>query len=70
MLSPRVRTGIVMGVSILWGASTARNLIDPGYTPDPSLNAAFALVLGIAFGLGKKTEDKDDDDTEHRKDRR
>lgn len=58
MLSQRVVTRICILVAVLWAASVARDIIDPGYSPDPTLNAIFGGTIGTAMTLGGKKEGK------------
>lgn len=65
VLSPRIRTGIVVLVAALWAASTVTDMVNPNYQPDPALNGLFGLVVGAALAAGKK--DEDDDTTRRRR---
>lgn len=53
MLPPRVVAGICILVATLWALSTARDIVDDSYKPDPSINAVFGGVIGTALTLGK-----------------
>lgn len=67
VLSTRVRTGIVILVSTMWAASTVMTWVDPDFRKDPSLDAAFGLVIGVTVGVGRKD---DKSGTDSRKGRR
>lgn len=54
MLDGRVRDALVVLVGVGWVASIIGSIFNPNYEPDPSINAAFALVIGAALGIGKK----------------
>ena len=65
MLDGGVRDVLVVIIGLGWLASIIANAVNPAYEPDPSINAAFALVIGAVIGVGKKDNGKDD----RRKDR-
>lgn len=54
MLDGRVRDAVVVIVGIGWVASIFGSIFNPNYEPDPSINAAFALVIGAVLGIGRK----------------
>lgn len=54
MLDGRLRDALVVLVAIGWVASILGSIFNPNYEPDPSINAAFALVIGAALGVGRK----------------
>lgn len=54
-----VRLGLVALVSGAWAASFVTSLLNPDYHPDPSVNAAFTVVLGVVLlGRPKKGDDE------------
>lgn len=55
MLPPRVVAGICILVATLWALSTARDIVDDTYQPDPAINAVFGGVIGTALTLGKNS---------------
>ena len=56
MLSQRVVTGICILVAVVWSLSMARQIVDDGYKPDPSINAVFGGTIGTALALGGKKD--------------
>lgn len=54
MLDGRIRDVVVVIVGVGWVASIFGSIVNPSYEPDPSINAAFALVIGAVLGVGRK----------------
>lgn len=70
MLSPKLRTGLVVLISALWAISNAWAMVDQEYKPDPSINGAFGLVVGVLIAAGKNESKDDTQDDAPRKGRR
>lgn len=63
MLDGKVRDALIVLVAVGWLASIIGSIVNPTYTPDPSINGAFGLVIGAALAVGKKDgNDKGNDD--------
>lgn len=59
MLNGRVRDALILLVTVAWLVSVVASAVSPSYTPDPSINGAFGLVVGAVLAAGKKDEEKD-----------
>lgn len=47
-----MRLALVALVGTAWATSFIVSLVNPEYRPDPSVNAAFTLVIGAALYRG------------------
>lgn len=51
-MSQGFRGALVALVGAAWAVSFVASLVNPDYHPDPSVNAAFTLVIGAALYRG------------------
>ena len=57
----RLRTGLVLTVTLVWAANAVAPIFVKGYEPPAELNVAFMAVLGILTGAsGRPPSDKND----------
>lgn len=52
-MSQRFRAVLIGLVGAAWATSFVVSIFNPEYHPDPSVNAAFTLVIGAALYRGK-----------------
>ncbi|MEV8373023.1 hypothetical protein AB0P21_09815 [Kribbella sp. NPDC056861] len=53
MLNDRVRTILIVAVSLVWVANYTASIINPNYKPDPAINAPFLAVIGALVASGR-----------------
>lgn len=51
MVGRRARNIVAGVVTTVWVVNFTANLLVASFTPDPSVNAAFMVVLGAIFGV-------------------
>lgn len=59
-MSRTARAALIALVGAAWATSFVASLVNPDYHPDPSVNAAFTLVIGAALYKGGADKGKGD----------
>lgn len=61
MISPRLRTTIVVVVTVVWAVNFGAGLIPGlGYETDPTIHAVFMAIVGGAIALGRNDKHNGD----------
>lgn len=61
-MSNRVRTILIVVVTVVWGINMLAPIVVKDYTPASELNVAFMAVLGVLTASYRKKDDDNDDD--------
>jgi len=54
---PRLRSSLIVTVTLVWAANFTAPIFVKGYVPVPELNVAFMAILGVLLSTYKKPPD-------------
>jgi len=63
VLSNKVRTLLIVVVTLVWAANFTAPIVVKDYKPAPELNVAFMAIIGVLTASYRKENDDDEDDS-------
>jgi len=70
VLSNKVRTLLIVVVTLVWAANFVAPIFVKDYTPAPELNVAFMAIIGVLTASYRKGKNDDDDEDDKPRQRR